>query len=98
MTVKKKKILHALTSGVDTPECVLILVKKGEAERVKIDSFPSSKEVMDQAVKDWVNLFVSEQSCGLAGILRGDFMKEALTVASATLNDLALDADAVVRF
>lgn len=98
MTVKKKKILHALTSSVDTPERVLILVKKGEAERVKIDSFPSSKEVMDQAVKDWVNLFESEQSFGLAGILRGDFMKEALTVASATLNDLALDADAVVRF
>jgi predicted peroxiredoxin len=74
------------------------LVKKGEAEKIKIGSFPSLKEVMDQAVKAGVKLSVCEQSCGLLGIPKGAFTKEAQVVGAATLNDLALDADAVLSF
>jgi len=76
----------------------ITLVKKGEAEKIKIGSFPSLKEVMDQAVKAGVKLVVCEQSCGLMGIPRGDFTKEAQIVGAATLNDLALNADAVLCF
>ena len=76
----------------------ITLVKKGEAEKIKIGSFPSLEEVMDQAVKAKVKLAVCEQSCGLMGIPRGDFMKEAQIVGAATLNDLALNADAVLCF
>jgi predicted peroxiredoxin len=74
------------------------LVKKGEAEKIKMGSFPTLKEVMDQALKAGVKLAVCEQSCGLLGIPRGDFTKDAKIVGAATLNDLALSADAVLCF
>jgi predicted peroxiredoxin len=74
------------------------LVKKGEAEKIKIGSFPSLKDVMNQAIKAGVKLVVCEQSCGLLGIPRGDFTQEANIVGAATLNDLALSADAILCF
>jgi predicted peroxiredoxin len=76
----------------------ITLVRKGEAEKIKIGSFPTLKEVMDQAIKAGVKLVVCEQSCGLLGIPRGEFTKEANIVGAATLNDLALNADAVLCF
>ncbi len=74
------------------------IVKKGEAEKIKIGGFPSLKEVMDQAIKAGVKLMVCEQSCQLLTIARGDFVSEAGIVGAATLNDLALEADAVICF
>jgi uncharacterized protein len=74
------------------------LVKKGEAEKIKMGTFPSLREVMDQAIKAGVKLVVCEQSCGLLGMPRGAFTKEANIVGAATLNDLALEADAVLCF
>jgi predicted peroxiredoxin len=76
----------------------ITLVKKGEAEKIKLGSFPSLREVMNQAVKAGVKLVVCEQSCNLMGIPRGDFTQEAKVVGAATLNDLALSADAVLCF
>ncbi len=76
----------------------ITLVKKGEAEKIKIGSFPSLKDVMNQAIKAGVKLVVCEQSCGLLGIPRGEFAQEANIVGAATLNDLALSADAVLCF
>jgi hypothetical protein len=76
----------------------ITLVRKGEAEKIKIGSFPSLKAVMDQAIKAGVKLVVCEQSCGLLGIPRGDFTKEANIVGAATLNDLALNSDAILCF
>jgi hypothetical protein len=74
------------------------IVKKGEAEKIKVGGFPSLKEVMDQAIKAGVKLMVCEQSCQLLTIPRGDFVPEAGIVGAATLNDLALEADAVICF
>lgn len=74
------------------------VVKKGEAEKIKIGNFPSLKEVMDQAIAAGVELFVCEQSTQLLGIPRGDFIPETKIVGAGTLNDLALDADAVLNF
>lgn len=76
----------------------ITLVKKGEAEKIKLGSFPSLKEVISQAVKAGVKLAVCEQSCNLLGIPRGDFVTEADIVGAATLNDLAVNADAVLCF
>jgi predicted peroxiredoxin len=72
------------------------VVKRGEAEKIKLGNFPSLKEVIEQAVKNGVKLRVCEQSCQLLGIERGDFIEEAKIVGAATLNDLLLDADAVL--
>ncbi len=92
----------AAMMGIDATIYFLIkgitLVKKGEAEKIKIGSFPSLKDVMNQAIKAGVKLVVCEQSCGLLGIPRGDFTQEANIVGAATLNDLALIADAVLCF
>ena len=71
-------------------------VKKGEAEKVRIGEFPPLKDVIDQALKAGVKLMVCEQSCMLLGLDRGDFIEGAQVVGAATLNDLALEADAVI--
>jgi len=76
----------------------ITVVKKGEAEKVKLGQFPTLKQVMDQAIKAGVKLAVCEQSCMLLGIPRGEFAPEAKIVGAATLNDLALDADTVLCF
>jgi len=74
------------------------VVKKGEAEKIKLGSFPSLKDVIDQATRAGVKLLVCEQSTQLLGLSRGDFLPEAKVVGAATLNDLALDADAILCF
>jgi len=74
------------------------VVKTGEAEKIKLGGFPSLREVIDQAVKAGVMLMVCEQSCILLGLDRGNFMEPAKVVGAATLNELALEADAVLCF
>ena len=71
-------------------------VKKGEAEKIRIGEFPRLSEVIDQAVAAGVKLMVCEQSCMLLGLDRGDFIEPAQVVGAATLNDLTLEADAVI--
>jgi hypothetical protein len=72
------------------------LVKKGAAEKIKVGSFPTLRQVMAQALKAGVKLVVCEQSCMLLDIARGEFIPEAKVVGAATLNDMALDADTVI--
>jgi predicted peroxiredoxin len=74
------------------------VVKRGEAEKITIGGFPSLKEVIDQAAEAGVELLVCGQSTQLLGLSRGDFIPEAKVVGAATLNDLALDADAILCF
>ena len=76
----------------------ITVVKKGMAETVKEGSFPTVKEIMDQAIAAGVKLLVCEQSTQLLNIDRGDFIPEAKIVGAATLNDLVLDADATMWF
>ncbi|HUT54363.1 MAG TPA: DsrE family protein [bacterium] len=97
-------ILGAAAKAMDIDAIIYFLikgvtvVKKGEAEKVKLGSFPSLKEVMDQAIKAGVELMVCDQSTQLLGLSRGDFIAEARIVGAATLNDVALDADQVISF
>jgi predicted peroxiredoxin len=92
----------AAAMGVDAYIYFIIkgitVVKKGEAEKVKLGTFPTLRQVMDQAIKAGVKLVVCEQSCMLLGVPRGEFIPEAKIVGAATLNDMALDADAVLCF
>lgn len=88
--------------GIDATIYFLVkgitIVKRGEAEKIKLGGFSSLEEVTDQAVKTGVNLEVCEQSCMLLGLERGDFVDAAKIVGAATLNDRILDADAVLCF
>jgi hypothetical protein len=92
----------AVAMGIDATIYFLIkgitILKRGEAEKIKLGGFPTLKEVMDQAVKAGVKLEVCEQSCMLLGLGRGDFTDVAKIVGAATLNDRLLEADAVLSF
>ncbi len=74
------------------------VVKKGNAEKIKMGSFPSLKEVMDQTIKAGVRLMVCDQSCKLVNLETGDFVLSAEVVGAATLNDLVLEADGSMWF
>ena len=76
----------------------ITVLKKGNAEKIKIGEFPSLKEVMEQSVKAGVKLMVCEQSCQLINLDKGDFVPDAEIVGAATLNDLVLDADGTMWF
>ncbi len=92
----------AVAMGVEATIYFIIkgitVVKTGEAKKIKIGGFPSLKEVIDQAVKAGVKLMVCEQSCMLFNLPRGSFVSDADIVGAATLNDLLLEADAVISF
>jgi len=92
----------AAAMGIDATVYFVVkgitVVKKGEAEKIKMGSFPTLKEVMDQAVKSGVKMMVCEQSCMLFGLPRGNFEEKAVVVGAATLNDLLLESDAVLSF
>lgn len=76
----------------------IMVMKKGVAETIKIGSFPSLNTVIDQAAAAGVKFFVCEQSTQLLGLSRGDFIDSAIISGAATLNDLALEADAQLTF
>ena len=76
----------------------ITVVKKGNAQKVKVGKFPTLKEVMDQSIKAGVKIMVCEQSTQLIDLARGDFIPEAEIVGAATLNDLVLEADGTMWF
>ncbi len=73
---------------------------KGEAEKVKIGEFPSLLEVLKQTAQQGVKIMACQQSLQLFGgsIKPEDLLEEAVVAGAATLNDLALEADAVLTF
>lgn len=97
-------ILGATAAAMDVKASIFFMIKgitvmkKGEAEKIRLGSFPALKEVIDQASAAGVEFFVCEQSTQLLGMDRGDFIDEARIAGAATLNDLALEADAVISF
>ncbi len=74
------------------------VVKTGEADRIKLGEFPRLSDVIGRAVEAGVKLMVCDQSSQLLGLDRGDYIDAADVVGAATLNDLALDADAILSF
>ncbi|WP_290596208.1 MULTISPECIES: DsrE/DsrF/DrsH-like family protein [unclassified Archaeoglobus] len=74
------------------------VVKKGNAEKVKIKNFPSLKEIMDQAMQNGVEMMACDRSSELLGIDKGDIVDGVKVVGAATLNQLVLEADAALFF
>jgi predicted peroxiredoxin len=76
----------------------ITVVKKGEADKVKIGNFPFLNELLNQTLRAGVKLYVCEASTQLIGVDRGDFIEGVELVGAATLNDLVLDADGTMWF
>ncbi|MBW6463974.1 MAG: DsrE family protein [Bacillota bacterium] len=73
---------------------------KEEAEKVKVGEFPTLLEVLKQTASQGVAIMACQQSMQLFGgeIKAEDLLEEAVIAGAATLNDLALEADAVLSF
>ena len=92
----------AKTMGIDATIYFMMkgvtVIKKGEAEKIQMGAFPPLKEVIDQAIDAGVELMACDQSTQVLGIERGGYVDACGIVGSATLNDLALEADAILTF
>jgi len=78
----------------------ILAVRKGEPQKVQVGNFPTLKEVMDQAVANGVEVMICSQSAQLFGakVSPDEFEQPSKIVGAATLNDLALECDAVLTF
>jgi hypothetical protein len=74
------------------------VVKRGEAEKIKLGNFPSLKEIIRQAQQSGVEMMVCDRSADLLGIERGDIIDGVKIVGAATLNSLVLEASASMFF
>ena len=74
------------------------VVKKGEAQRIQVGGFPALSEVMQRAADVGVTFLACGQSSRLMNPDGEDYIDEVVVVGAATLNDLSLDADAVLSF
>ena len=73
---------------------------KSEAEKVKIGEFPTLLEVLQQTAAQGIKIMACQQSMQLFGgaIKEEDLFEGAVIAGAATLNDLALEADAILSF
>ena len=75
------------------------LLRRGAAERVPLKKGGNLKMFIDMARENGVNFLACAESCrDLCEIAEGDLLEGVQLVGSATLADLALDADSVISF
>lgn len=94
--------MTAIAMGMEASIYFLIkgitAIKKGEAEKIKVGSFPSLKEIIDQSIKTGVRLYACSQSCELLNMPKADLIEGVSVAGAATLNDLVLESDGVMYF
>ena len=78
----------------------ILAMRRGEPQKVQAGSFPTLKEVIDQAVASGVKIMICSQSAQLFGAKASpeEFEQPSEIVGAATLNDLVLECDAVLTF
>jgi predicted peroxiredoxin len=76
----------------------LKILLPGEAEKIKLGSFPSVKEMIDKTLSMGIEILVCEASKQMLGLQKIDLIPGVKIVGAATLNDLALDADTTMWF
>jgi len=70
----------------------------GAAERIQLGTFPSVKDVLDRTLNMGIEILVCEASKQMLGLETIELIPGVKIVGAATLNDLALDADATMWF
>jgi uncharacterized protein len=76
----------------------LTVLKPGAAEGMQMGSFPTVAEMLQKAIDMGVTVYVCEASKQMLGWETVELIDGVKIVGAATLNDLALDADATMWF
>jgi predicted peroxiredoxin len=76
----------------------LRVLRPGAAEKIRLGSFPSVKEMIDRTLAMGIPIFVCEASKQMLGWQTVELIPGVKIVGAATLNDLALDADTTMWF
>jgi predicted peroxiredoxin len=76
----------------------LQILRPGEAERIKLGSFPSLQEIIQKTLDMGITIYVCEASKQMLGWDKVALIPGVKVVGAGTLNDLALEADATMWF
>lgn len=76
----------------------LTILRPGEAEKIKLGSFPSLHEMIQKTLDMGIEIYVCEASKQMLGWDKVALIPGVKVVGAGTLNDLALDADATMWF
>jgi predicted peroxiredoxin len=76
----------------------LRVLKPGVAEKIKIGTFPSLADMLKETASQGIKIYACEASKQMLGWETVELVEECKIVGAATLNDLALDADATMWF
>lgn len=76
----------------------LRILRSGEAEKIKLGTFPSIGEMINNTLDMGIEILVCEASKQMLGWEKVDLREGVKIVGAATLNDLALDAGATMWF
>jgi len=70
----------------------------GMAEKIKLGTFPSLKEMIDKTLSQGIKIYVCEASKQMLGWEKVELISGLKTVGAATLNDLVLESDKSMWF
>ena len=76
----------------------LRILVPGEAEKIKLGSFPSMYEMIKKTLEMGIEIYVCEASKQMLGWENVELIPGLKIVGAGTLNDLALDAGATMWF
>lgn len=76
----------------------LRILTPGAAERIKLGSFPSVKEMIERTLALGIPIYVCEASKQMLGWDNVELLPGLKVVGAGTLNDLVLDADGTMWF
>ena len=76
----------------------LRILKPEDAKKVKLGNFPSIAEMIQNTIEMGIPVYVCEASKQMLGWDKVELLKGCKIVGAATLNDLALEADATMWF
>jgi hypothetical protein len=76
----------------------LTVLKPGAAAEMQLGSFPSVAEMLQKTMDMGITVYVCEASKQMLGWETVELIDGVKIVGAATLNDLALDADATMWF
>jgi predicted peroxiredoxin len=76
----------------------LKILKPGAADTIKMGAFPSVGDMIKKTLDMGIDIYVCEASKQMLGWDKVDLIDGVKIVGAATLNDLALDANATMWF